>query len=478
MDPTLAFSGRRRDIDLLSAQLDQVRESGRGRTVVMTGRRRVGKSRLVQEFCDHAAAPYILFQATRGRDPSAERAGFLTSIIQSDLPRSGLAEGVNGPDWNHALRALASAAPDDRPSVVVIDEVPWLIEQDPEFAGALRMTWDRHLSTKPILLILIGGDPAVMTALRDHDRPFRTRTATMTVRPLHLADVADMTGLDAADAVDALLITGGFPEIVASWRPGMSRAGFLRKSLSNPLSPLLMAGMLTFLGEFPQPSRSRAVLEAIGTGERTFSAIARAAGGREPLPSGTLSPLLAELRTKEMIADELPLSTASDTRNRRYRIADPYLRFWLGHLRHAIPLIDRGRSDVAFRQVEESWQTWRGRAVEPIVRDSLAGMLPNDHWPDTEAIGAWWNRQNNPEVDLIGADRSPTARQTHFVGSIKWLDDQPFDHRDHANLSRALMAVPGATPDTPLIAVSRDGAVPHLLLAAVWTPDDLLNAWR
>lgn len=474
----MSFSGRRQDINLLNRQLHQLTESGRGRAVVMTGRRRVGKSRLAQEFCDRAEVPYVLFQATRGRDPDAERAEFLASVAQSALPHAERAEGLTATDWNHTLRALAAAAPDDRPSVVVIDEVPWLVEQDRGFEGALQTIWDRHLSAKPILLILIGSDLSVMTALQSHDRPFFGRAATMTIRPLHLGDVAEMTGLDATEAVDALLITGGFPEIVASWRSGMSRVEFLRESLADPLSPLLMAGMLTVLGEFPQPSQTRAVLEAIGSGERTYSTIAGAVGGRTPLPSGTLSPLLADLRTKAVIADELPLSTASDTKNRRYRVADPYLRFWLGNLHRAIPLVERGRHDLAFRNIEKSWTSWRGRAVEPIVRESLARMLPNDQWPDTEAIGAWWNRQNNPEVDLIGADRVPVAHHVRFVGSIKWLDDQPFDHRDHADLARTLMAVPGTTPDTPLIAVSRNGAVPHLPLAAVWTPEDLLSAWR
>ncbi|MGW1162668.1 hypothetical protein ACWD48_31610 [Streptomyces sp. NPDC002519] len=54
---------------------------------------------------------------------------------------------------------------------------------------------------------------SVMEALQSYGRPFFGRAAKMTVRPLHLGDVQAMTGLDAADAVDALLITGGFPEM-------------------------------------------------------------------------------------------------------------------------------------------------------------------------------------------------------------------------------------------------------------------------
>ena len=63
---------------MLSRQLGLVVDgvgATRGRAVIMTGRRRVGKSRLVQEFCDRSGLPYVVFQATRGRNPVSERAG-------------------------------------------------------------------------------------------------------------------------------------------------------------------------------------------------------------------------------------------------------------------------------------------------------------------------------------------------------------------------------------------------------------------
>ncbi|MDR3081619.1 MAG: ATP-binding protein [Streptomyces sp.] len=475
------FKGRAADLDLLSRQLAEVVDGSgatRGRAVIMTGRRRVGKSRLVQEFCDRSGVPYVVFQATRGRNPMAERADFTATLAQSPLPGAELLAGLQAADWNQALRSLALAVPDDVPSIAVLDEVPWLVEQDAEFEGALQTVWDRHLFGKPVLLILVGSDMSVMEALQSYGRPFFGRAAKMTVRPLHLADVQNMTGLPAAEAVDALLITGGFPEIVQSWRRGMGRADFLREAMTNPLSPLLIAGELSLLGEFPEASHSRAVLEAVGSGERTFSTIAAQAGGAGALPSGTLSPLLNTLQAKRVLAADLPLSVKPDTKNKRYRIADPYLRFWLAFLQRGIPLIERGRGDLALERIERSWTTWRGRAVEPLIRESLLRLLPDEHWPDTEAVGGWWNRQNNPEIDLIGADREPVASAVHFVGSVKWLESQPFGRREYDALAREVLAVPGTGPDTPLVAVSRSGVVDGLPLAAHWGPEDLVHAWQ
>ncbi|MDX2704863.1 ATP-binding protein [Streptomyces sp. PA03-6a] len=477
----MEFTGRTADLEHLTDLLRRVTDgtaATRGQAVIVTGRRRVGKSRLVQEFCDRSGVPYVVFQATRGRNPAAERADFATALAHSGLPGADLVAGLQTGDWNQALRSLALAVPDSTPSIAVIDEVPWLVEQDPEFEGALQTVWDRHLSAKPVLLVLVGSDMSVMEALQTYGRPFYGRGTKMTVRPLHLADVQSMTGLGAADAVDALLITGGFPEIVQSWRPGTSRTAFLREAFSTPLSPLLVAGELSLLGEFPEASHSRAVLEAVGSGERTFSSIAARTGGAHPLPSGTLSPLLGTLLTKRVLAADLPLSAKADTKNKRYRIADPYLRFWLAFVDRALPLIERGRGDLALERFERSWSTWRGRAVEPVVRASLLRLLPDEAWPRTEAVGGWWNRQNNPEVDLVGADREPVATQVHFVGSVKWFDTHPFGRHEYEALVRDVTAVPGATPATPLVAVSRCGVAPGLPLAAHWGPEDLVRAWR
>jgi hypothetical protein len=64
-----------------------------------------------------------------------------------------------------------------------------------------------------------------------------------------------------------------------------------------------------------------------GSGERTFTAIATTAGPGAAVPSGTLSPILNTLLDKRVLAVATPLSTKPDSRNKRYRIADPYLRF-------------------------------------------------------------------------------------------------------------------------------------------------------
>jgi hypothetical protein len=184
---------------------------------------------------------------------------------------------------------------------------------------------------------------------------------------------------------------------------------------------------------------------------------------------------------KRVLAVDEPLSTRSG-KPAQYRVADSNLRLYLAILRAAEEQVRRGRSAAAFGLVERRWASWRGRAVEPLVRESLTlaaadGVLP---WDSVAAVGGWWNRQFDPELDLVGADRAPVAQRILFVGSIKWLS-LPFDRHDLAELIRCAPQVPGFASDrTGLVMASRSRVTDDVRAAVdvVWGPGDVVGAWR
>jgi hypothetical protein len=75
----------------------------------------------------------------------------------------------------------ASSLPDDQPSVVVLDEMPYLIRTDPGFEGTLQKVFDRELSRKPVLLIGIGSDLAMLEALNEYGRPWQRSNAVVVI---------------------------------------------------------------------------------------------------------------------------------------------------------------------------------------------------------------------------------------------------------------------------------------------------------
>lgn len=477
----VAFVGRRRELAMLEKRLDRVAESGSGVAVALRGRRQVGKSRLVQEFCDRAEVPYVFYTAVKGASPVEAVDAFYAELRESGLPTEpDLVPAEGSGRWSDALRVLAAVLP-DRPCVVVVDELPWLTEQEDHFDGALQTAWDRLLAHRPVLLLLLGSDLHMMERLTSYERPFYGRADTMVLGPLNPAETGRALGLNAADAVDAHLVSGGLPGVLRAWPHGTPALDFIERECADPASPLFGVPEAALLAEFPAPDQARRVLEAVGSGDRTHATIAAAAGGAGgALPSGALSPLLNRLVTqKRVLALDVPLSTRPG-KPALYRVADSSLRLYLAALRSAHEQARRGRPESAFDVVRRRWSAWRGRAVEPLVRESLelaalAGELP---WEDAEVVGGWWNRHFDPEVDVVGADRGPVAGAVHFAGSVKWLSS-PFDMHDLDDLVRAAPLIPGFTPGaTGLVAVTRSGAdLPPDAVDLVWRPEDVLAAW-
>ena len=468
------FIGRADELGVLRTALDQVRaEVGArqpGRCILMRGRRRIGKSSLVEEFLHRAQVPSLFFTAGGGRAED-ELAELLHAVGASTLPgRDLLSEGAPS-HWNGALRLLAETLPDDVPSVIVIDEVPYLMERIDAFEGMLQRAWDRLLSRKPVLLLLVGSDLSMMEALNSYERPFHQRGREMVIGPLNPSEIAEMLDLDPAGAFDAALVTGGLPLICAEWRPGAPVHEFLQTSLSNPISALLVSAERSLAAEFPPQAMAREVLGAIGSGERTFTNIARAAGG---IAHSTLSRAAELLLTKRMVAAELPVSLRP-SKERRYRVADPYLRFWLAFVQPHMAEVERMRGDLVLTRIKEQWTSWRGRAVEPLVRESLMRLLPYGGLPAAPAVGAYWTRDNSIEVDIVAADRAPVARELLFLGSIKWLENSPFDNHDFAALLKHRAAL--TDEPLPLVAVARSGVACPGPDAALG-PEELLGAWR
>jgi hypothetical protein len=124
----------------------------------------------------------------------------------------------------------------------------------------------------------------------------------------------------------------------------------------------------------------------------------------------------------------------------------------------------------------KEWGAYRGRAVEPLIREAIARLLPDARFGDARFVGGYWTRKNTPEVDLVGIP-SAKPKRVSFVGSIKWKDEAPFDDHDVRALSSVATAVPGTDAKTLLVGVARS-RVDAKGLDIGLLPEDLTAAWQ
>jgi uncharacterized protein len=455
------FVGRGRELRELEREIDAAHRSS-GRFVTVRGRKQVGKSWLVSELLDRYDGPSLYFDA-HGYTETRELDRFRGALAASTLPSAHLGQGAGTfGDWETALLAAATGANPGNPSIIVLDEFPDLCEKRPEgeFSpqeGSIRAAW-RRLEQMPVVLILIGSDLAMMERLTVYGAPLYQRpTREMVVAPLSPREVARLGARPAADAIDAYLVTGGFPKIARRWVEG-DLVDFLAAELEDPLSDLVQTGARILEAELPAGANARSVLSVIGAGERTNKGIAAGTGIGTMNLTGRQGPLGA-LTDKGIVTSALPLSCAG-SRDRRYWVAEPYLRFWLRFIEPARGEIERGLGPALAQGIAAAFADYRGKAVEPLVREALLrlSVAGDATLEGARAVGSFWTRDNSVEVDLVGADRDePPVERVRFVGSIKWRARAPMTGSDIADLVEKARSVAGSAASSRLVAVSRSG---------------------
>jgi uncharacterized protein len=469
----MEFVGRERELALLERRLEEVRSSGRAAFIAMRGRRRVGKSRLAEEFSQASGCPYVYFTAIQ-QESGAELDRFIEALERSAAPRAAdVRAGLRPQGWEAALALAVEGATRERPVILVIDEFPYLVAKEPSIEAVLQKVWDRTLQSAPILILLIGSDEAMMRALTEQGRPLYDRLREMIVHPLSPADAGELLGLGPADALDAHLVIGGFPVLALEWGAGRTLAEYLGDALTDPTSFLVVSAERALSAEFPAPA-PRAVLRAVGAGARAHSAILSRVG----LSATAVNDTLGALQQRQVVRRQTPYSTKPARKTALWEIADPYMRFWLRFVSERIDLIERGRGSLLVEDFEQNWPTYRGRAIEHLVRSAIELLLPDEErFGAARYVGGYWNRTGTAEVDLVGGDARPVARHVGFVGSVKWRADRPFSRADALDLARRRADVPGAGEGTPLVGVASQGFDDDAPLDVRLSAEDLIGAF-
>ena len=476
------FFGRGHELDVLDDMLRQVAEAGYGRLVGVRGRRQVGKSRLAEHFASRSGVPYGVIAGMKSTPVDIQMRRAVQTLRSSANPLPGI-EAVTATtpaDWHDLLSRLRLVVRDE-PVILVFDEFPWAWETSTWLDGLLQSLWDGDFARHPVLMLLIGSDEAMMDRLFEHDRPlFGRMDDQLVVRPFNPAETALALGggVKAQDVFDAQLVTGGFPELINHAKRFSGATEMVENSLSRPHTLLADIAQLNLAGELSDSVSARLVLDAIGADEVgvvNFSAIAATLGGDKTAETAVARAMKVLVDFKQIVAVDFP-GGRQGSRLKRYRIADPYLRFWFRFVEPELRNIEIGRPDLAVDAFRRGWSSWRGKVIEPLVREAVLRLAPRleGALAGIEAVNAWWERSGTHEFDVVGAghDRLPLA-----VGSVKWRENQPFNDRDLAKLVAARSVVPHAERAS-LIAVSSRGVENGVSVDKVLDAADLLTAWQ
>lgn len=411
------------------------------RPALVWGRRRVGKTALLQEFARDLPA---VFHTGSGQSRTGELAALARKVDEA-RPRATGAARRPYRDWEEALDDLAAAAADE-PLLVVLDEFPALVENSPELPGVLRAFLDRVDDHIRVRLLLCGSAVRHMEAAMEYRAPLYGRfDLTLQLHAFTPGETAQMLPqLRPADRAVVYGLLGGVPLYLSWWDQEASVADNVHRLVCQPAARLLTEGRLTLATEVERGELPSAVLHAIAAGKTRHNEIKDWVGAD---PTRTLQRLV-QMRVVERLQ---PVTEAEKSRRRVYRISDHMLAFYLCVVARYLPEIERGLGASILPAVMESLDDHLGSPWEAAFREHLRRLaVAGEPTPQVVAVGPFWTADGQHELDavvLAGRSRTPV-----LAGEAKWARSVVAP-RLVAGLRRKLEAVPGADPDASMLAL-------------------------
>jgi uncharacterized protein len=402
----MEFIGRSQDLEILRREFGTTRAS----LVILYGRRRIGKSTLIQEAS--IGRPSIYFQATLV-DESLNLNAFKTEVARA-LGSDPVLEGVG--DWLSIFHHLAKQAEEKRGLIVALDEFPYLVDGNPALPSILQKFWDSRAAEKGALkIVLCGSVISQMEELLAERNPlFGRKTLARELPPMPLREAAAFVPLwEPAEQIMAYSIFGGIPYYLSLCEPAQSLAENVERLFLATSAPLQEESDFLLRSEMSEPRRYSSIVAAIADGANKQSEIV----GRVPgfKDATQVSPYLARLLRMRIVERARSIDADEHARNWRYTVQDPLFRFWHRFVRPNLSPLSLGfGSDIWKRTIQPQLNDYMGPAFETICRDHMRSYAQERFGVPAEEIGCIWGKDF--DIDIAGRLLDKSA----VFGECKW----------------------------------------------------------
>jgi len=335
--------------------------------VVMYGRRRVGKSTLLQRAME--GRRHVYYQATRVTD--ADSQALLKASITQGLGSDALLDAVSG--WEGIFAYLRAAAAAGGKLVITLDEFPYLCDDNSALPSIIQKVWDDVVRVGiPLKLVLCGSHVAFMEGLLAEKNPLHGRqTRDLEVGPLSFREAAEMLpGWKPEAALRGYGVFGGMPYYLALLDPADDLAGNVRRLVLEDGAPLREEPLHLLQAELNSPARYASILRAVADGLTVRGEIVNRVMQKDE-QSSSITPYLDRLEQMRLLRRMYSLDVAAPekSRNTRYFLNDPFLAF---HYRFVLPnasALQAGHAESVYRLgIEPHLDDYMGERFEEICR--------------------------------------------------------------------------------------------------------------
>ena len=406
------FIGREREL----RALNKLYASNKFEFTVIYGRRRVGKTALINQFIKGKNAIYFM-----GVESNAKQnlENFSKSILEY---HTGIEADTSFLSFQAALEYVFKLSEKER-LILAIDEYPYVARSSKSLASTLQLLIDKYKDNSKLMLILCGSS---MSYMEDHVLAYKAplygrRTAQMKIVPFDFEETCHyFKNFSARDKALIYGIVGGTPQYLLQMNDELSMEENIKNTYLNPNSALFEEPENLLKQEVREPALYNAIITAIATGASRMSEIS----GKVGEETNICSAYVKNLVSLGIIQKETPYGEKA-SRKSIYSIADNMFRFWYRFVPENNSIIARGAADLAYQRIEPFLSDYMGKVFEEICKQYLWKLLLAGKCPvEFSTLGRWWGNdpreKSQAEIDILAEQDKNTA----LFGECKWTNEK------------------------------------------------------
>lgn len=407
------FIGRSKEL----SKLNRMYKSDKFEMAIIYGRRRVGKTTLINEFCKDKAT--VLFPAIESNaEQNLEILSGAISYVQNGKSNAEFSYK----SFSDAFSRLEEISKDKR-IVFVIDEYPYLAKADKSISSLLQKYIDHNFRKTKLFIILCGSSMSFMEKqVLGYQSPiYGRRTAQFKIEPFDYYDTGKWFP-NYTNEEKAIMygITGGVPLYLEEFSPDLTIKENLLENFFDRNAMLYEEPSNLLKQELREPAMYNAIISAIASGKSKLSEIASTVGTE----NGLCTKYISNLISLGIVKKEIPVT---DPKSKRpiYQIEDNFFRFWFTFVAKNTASIVSGRIKQSYDEVVgRRLSDYMGTIFEKMCRDYI--LYYDNALPfNMSEVGQWWGgnpkTKKQAQIDVVVTS---TDGKKGIVGSCKFKSDK------------------------------------------------------
>lgn len=431
------FIGREKELKFLQ---DKYTEKG-GQLIVLYGRRRVGKTETLREFCKDK--PHVFFSCTQTTDRVQLR-NFSSRMLREDIPARNYISAFA--DWEKAFRAVLELPYGEQKRLLVIDEFPYMCRGNKSIPSILQNLWDAQLRDSNVMIILCGSAMSFIEKelLAEKNPLYGRATGIYKMKEMGFYDAAKFfPDYSDRDKVLAYAVLGGIPHYLRQWNPELSVDENIKRNILTKGCILYSEVDFLLHQELRETPIYNSIIEAVALGNTKLNDISQKSLVEDTSKTSVYLKNLIELGIVER-AFSVDAKTREQANSGRgtYRLTDNFFRFWYAFCFANFSQLEDGDVDGVYEYVvRPALHEFASFAFEDVCREFVRELQKKNELPFRYAkMGRWFGkttvrdekapgglRMAETEIDLLGISRDA---KMYLVGECKFKG-VPFSYSEY-----------------------------------------------